>query len=137
MIPTLDETLTLVRGLNDSTDRTAGVYIEVKSPHWHRAQGRYPSSRILSILARHGYLRRSDRKLVQLIGENDWLRTPAGLDAVARYADAIAPHLRQVLRPGTDGAVEVTPLAAVAHVDGVFTDFPDRTLELLTRFGRR
>jgi glycerophosphoryl diester phosphodiesterase len=35
-IPTLDEELDLIAGMNASTGRRAGVYLEIKSPSWHR-----------------------------------------------------------------------------------------------------
>ncbi|WP_415059667.1 glycerophosphodiester phosphodiesterase [Congregibacter sp.] len=118
--------------------------------------------------------------LVQLIAENAWdesgsvdfdaLRTDAGLDAVAEYADGIGPWLMQ-LYLGTDdqGKYQITDLAKRAHarglvvhpytfradqlppgissfeelhrlffedlqVDGVFSDFPDRSRALSEAF---
>jgi glycerophosphoryl diester phosphodiesterase len=111
--------------------------------------------------------------LIQLIGENAWvedggvdfdyLRSDAGLDAIATYAHGIGPWLMQLYTgTGSDGAPKLTDLAARARkrgllvhpytfradelppgigtfddlhrvfflelgVDGVFTDFPDRT----------
>jgi glycerophosphoryl diester phosphodiesterase len=95
---TLDEELAFVRGLNRtlgaSMGHEVGVYTEVKSPAWHRAQGIDAAPIVLAALARHGYTQRSDKvflqcfdfaelyrirhelhselKLVQLIGENSW-----------------------------------------------------------------
>ena len=64
-------------------------------------------------------------KLIQLIGENDWgegdtdydfLRTPAGLDAVAEYADGIGPWLRHVCSAfDVDSGPTLTPLVELAH----------------------
>ena len=40
-VPTLDEEIELIQGLNRSTGREAGLYIEPKSPAWHaRAKAR-------------------------------------------------------------------------------------------------
>ena len=199
-IVTLDEELELVRGLNHATGRTAGIYTEVKSPAWHRAQGKDSTRIVLDTLARHGYSRRdqpvylqcfddleckrirrelgSDLKLIQLIGENAWgeaatdydaLRAPRGLADVATYADGIGPPIARIVdwrAPGT--APVVSALVAAAHsvglavhpytlrvdalppgpadadalhaalfdlagVDGLFTDFPDRTKAYLDR----
>lgn len=190
---TLQEELELVRGLNRSTGRTAGIYTEVKSPAWHHAQGQDSTRVVLDTLARYGYTRRDqpvyvqcfddletrrmrhelgcDLKLIQLIGENAWgeaatdydvLRTPAGLARVAEYADGIGPPITRCVEWRADGTPVATPLVAAAHaaglavhpytvradglpagpasldalhealfgvagVDGVFTDFPDRT----------
>ena len=199
-IPTLAEELALVRGLNAATGREAGVYVEVKSPAWHRAQGKDPSAIVLRTLAEFGYRTRADRayvqcfdfdelvrmrtelktdlKLVQLIGENAWaesatdydrLRTRAGLREVARHADGVGPWIPHVVAwPAGAGAPAFTDLVRDAHeaglvvhpytlrvdqlppnapgadavhralfeqagVDGLFTDFPDRTLRALGR----
>ena len=198
-INSLAEELALVRGLNAATGRHAGVYTEVKSPAWHRAEGKDLSSRVLGVLTEYGYRTQADDvwlqcfdaaeclrlrfelgcalKLVQLVGENAWreadtdydaLRSPAGLAGVARYAQGIGPWIPQVVTFGADGTPRCTALVADAHaaglvvhpytfrvdalpphapddasvhralfglagVDGVFTDFPDRTLALLGR----
>ncbi len=39
-VPTLREEIALIQGLNRSTGRDVGVYVEPKSPAWHRAEGR-------------------------------------------------------------------------------------------------
>ncbi|MCZ8132490.1 MAG: glycerophosphodiester phosphodiesterase [Steroidobacteraceae bacterium] len=199
-IHSLADELTLVRGLNAATGRDVGVYTEVKSPAWHRAQGKDPSVVVLRTLAEFGYRNRADRayvqcfdfdelrrmrtdlatdlRLVQLIGENAWaesatdyerLRTVEGLREVARYADGIGPWIPHVVTwPEGGGAPSYTALVRDAHavglvvhpytfridqlppnapdpeavhralfeiarVDGVFTDFPDRTQRWLGR----
>jgi glycerophosphoryl diester phosphodiesterase len=198
-INSLAEELALVRGLNAATGRHAGVYTEVKSPAWHRAEGKDLSPRVLGVLAEYGYHTEADDawlqcfdaaecvrlrvelgcalRLVQLVGQNEWreattdydaLRSPAGLAAVARYAHGIGPWIPQVVRFTEQGVPRCTTLTADAHaaglvvhpytfrvdelpphvpddaalhralfdvagVDGVFTDFPDRTLALLGR----
>lgn len=196
-IVTLDEELALVRGLNRTTGREAGIYTEVKSPAWHRAQGKDPTRVVLETLARHGYVRRDQRayvqcfddqelvrmrrgfgtdlKLIQLIGENEWreaetdydvLRTREGLHRVAACADGIGPPIARCVEWRDDGTPVATGLVADAHaeglavhpytvradglpagapdlealhralfevarVDGVFTDFCDRTRAFL------
>ena len=199
-IPSLADELAQVRGLNAAAGRDAGVYVEVKSPAWHRAQGKDPSAIVLRTLAEFGYRDRTDRayvqcfdfdelvqmrtelktelKLVQLIGENAWaesstdyerLRTREGLREVARHADGIGPWILHVVTwPNGGGAPAFTDLVRDAHaaglvvhpytlrvdqlppnapdvdavhralfdragVDGLFTDFPDRTLRALGR----
>jgi len=70
----------------------------------------------------------SDLKLVQLIGDNAWgesnadydaMRTPAGLDAIARYADGIGPWIPQVVAFGADGSAASTGLAEQARSRGL------------------
>jgi len=91
-IPTLEEELQLIQGLNKTTGRSAGIYPEIKAPAWHRQQGKDISRIVLAVLARYGYRSKSDAiflqcfdfdevkrirkelaypgRLIQLIGEN-------------------------------------------------------------------
>jgi glycerophosphoryl diester phosphodiesterase len=93
-IPTLAEEIDLIAGLDRSRDRSTGLYVELKSPNWHKAEGRNLAAAVLEVLENKGYadrpgqvflqcfddktLRhlRHDLKtplpLIQLIGENDW-----------------------------------------------------------------
>ena len=97
-IPTLKEEVELIQGLNKSTGRNVGIYVEIKSPAWHRKEGKDISRAVLEILYIYGYRDRNDNayvecfdpaelkrlryelktklKLVQLIGENDWNEAP-------------------------------------------------------------
>jgi glycerophosphoryl diester phosphodiesterase len=100
-IPTLAEEIELIQGLNLSTGREAGIYLEIKAPAWHRAEGQDISAIVLGVLADYGYADADDLiylqcfdwhetqrirdelgyrgKLVQLLGENDWGEAP-GVD---------------------------------------------------------
>jgi glycerophosphoryl diester phosphodiesterase len=93
-IHTLEEELSLIRGLNRSTGRTAGIYVELKHPAWHIAEGLDAVPVLMRELDRAGYRGPEDRvyiqcfepdtlkrlrneigtriPLIQLIGENDW-----------------------------------------------------------------
>jgi glycerophosphoryl diester phosphodiesterase len=64
-IPTLEEELQLIQGLNRSTGREAGVYPEIKDPAWHRAEGHDISPRVLEVLARYGYRTKADKAYLQ------------------------------------------------------------------------
>lgn len=99
---TLDEELSLIRGLNRSTGREVGIYPELKSPAWHCAQGRDIVAAVLPVLERHGYLRAGEpiflqcfepetllglhrqlgraTPLIQLIGEPHWWPEPPPAD---------------------------------------------------------
>lgn len=188
-IPTLEEELEFIAGLNKSTGRTVGIYPEIKQPAWHRRHGRDISRVALPILERHGYRTKADpcwlqcfeyEEVKRIRGELGWkgrllllmgggrkgddgtdlefLRSAAGLGEVAQVVDGIGPALGSVIGP--DG--KVTSLVLDAHaqklavhpytvraddlpkgvtsldqlhrlifaeagVDGVFTDFPDKT----------
>ncbi len=93
-IATLREEIKLVQGLNKSTGRSVGIYVELKRPAWHLSEGVDLSPILLQLLDDFGYRSRDDRafvqcfdasevrrirrdlgcelKLVQLLGENDW-----------------------------------------------------------------
>lgn len=101
-IPTLEEEITLIQGLNRSSGKDVGVYVEPKSPAWHSAEGRDLVKKLISTLADFGYKKRSDKaylqsfdldyleyarntlktnlKLVQLIGENSWQESATDFD---------------------------------------------------------
>lgn len=101
-IPTLAEEISLIQGLNQSSGRNVGIYIEPKSPAWHTAEGRDIVKQVVAELAYFGYRDRaakailqsfdtryleyarneldSDLKLVQLIGENSWEESDSDFD---------------------------------------------------------
>ncbi len=144
-IPTLEEELQLIQGLNRSTGRGAGVYPEIKAPSWHRQQGHDISRIVVDVLARCGYRTRTDRvylqcfdfdevrrirgelryqgRLVQLIDDNkpehatdfERLRTRQGMAEVAKVADGIGPSLRHLIAGKSGGRLQFNELAAAAH----------------------
>lgn len=101
-IPTLEQELALIQGLNSSRGKDVGIYIEPKSPAWHTGEGRDIIAEVIHALAKSGYsgrqdnailqsfdleqLRRArlelktDLKLVQLIGENSWQESSTDFD---------------------------------------------------------
>jgi glycerophosphoryl diester phosphodiesterase len=150
-IPSLTEEIELIQGLNRSTGRDVGLYIEPKAPAWHAGEGKDLVAAVLDELARHGLddaddqvllqsfdseaLRRARHELgsrlrmVQLIGENSWnespddfdfLRSPAGLAEIARYAQGIGPWLPQVIDIHSDGLTDISTLPTQAQQLGLF-----------------
>lgn len=101
-IPTLEEEIRLIQGLNRSTGRDVGIYVEPKSPEWHQREGKDLVAAVIKLLDEHGYSKRedhaflqsfdlgslkrarndlgSDLKLVQLIGENSWKESTTDYD---------------------------------------------------------
>lgn len=73
-IATLEESLALVAGLNGSTDRIAGVYVEIKRPAWHQAQGKDPGRTVVAMLERFGYGDKSDACYLQCFEHDEILR---------------------------------------------------------------
>jgi len=146
-IATFAEELELIAQLNRQFKRNVGYYPEIKSPKWHRDQGVDISAIVLNIL-RDYQLDDAEKaifvqcfdfaetkrlrselgakvKLIQLIGENDWLesgtdynqlQTPAGLSELAEYVQGIGPWLPQIFDITTQQA---TGLVANAHQRGL------------------
>lgn len=150
-IPTLAEAIALIQGLNRSTGREVGLYVEPKAPAWHAGEGKDLMAAVLAELGAHGLrdprdnillqsfdqaaLRRARQELgsklrmVQLIGDNSWnesptdfdrLRSPEGLAEIAAYAQGIGPWLPQVVNLRADSSVTATGLVAAAHGHGLF-----------------
>lgn len=195
-ISTFAEEIELVQGLNQSTGSAVGIYPEIKSPAFHRDEGKDIATAVLKILKEYGYADRQDEvflqcfdgnelqrihrellptmgidvPLVQLLGTGPEFKTALtleGLAKVAAYADGIGPSMDLIVEPGsTAGDLQITDLVEraqaldlVVHpytfrrdllpgyvddfeelheiflddigVDGVFTDFPDLTLEYI------
>lgn len=93
-VPTLAEEIVMLAGLDHSRGRKTGVYIELKSPNWHRQEGLDLSAAIIAVLDQTGYWNRPNQvflqcfddktlrqlrdglrsplPMIQLIGENNW-----------------------------------------------------------------
>ncbi len=123
-IPTLDEELAFIAGLNRSSGRGAGIYVEIKSPEWHRDHGVDLSRAVLGVLARHGHDSRDARAflqcfstgelqrirhelgcklhLVQLLDGSAPIEAPGFIESLSGHADCIGPSLR-LLAADRDG----------------------------------
>ncbi|MEH6590363.1 MAG: glycerophosphodiester phosphodiesterase [Halioglobus sp.] len=93
-IPTLSEEIDFIAGLDHSTGKTTGLYIEFKAPNWHRKQGLDIVDAVLRVLKEKKYHDKKDQvflqcfddstlkrlhtdtettlPLIQLIGDNSW-----------------------------------------------------------------
>lgn len=113
-IHTIEEELELIRGLNHSTGRRAGVYAEIKDPDWHQQQGVALGDLLIGILRNFGYRTRDDKFFVQCFSANELRRvraahgpdlplvqlleegadvSRAALSQIATYANAIGPSI--------------------------------------------
>lgn len=145
-VNTFAEEIELIQGLNKSTGRSVGIYPEIKSPAFHRAEGKDISAAVLQVLKDYGYRTKQDLvflqcfdpselqrihqqlfaemgmtvPLVQLLGTDPQFKpalTEEGLSQVAAYADGIGPSLYLVVKPGS--IVEPTDLVRRAHELGL------------------
>ena len=125
-VPTFEEAIELVQGLNQSTGRGVGLYPELKAPAWHRVQGLAMEKAFLDIAARYGYaapakagagasiyvqcfepasLKKirgelgSQLPLIELVGKDNGpgaALTEKRLDRIATYANGIGPDRRLI-----------------------------------------
>ena len=79
-IPTLREEIKLVQGLNKSTGRSVGIYVEIKRPAWHKAEGVDISPILLQLLDDVGYRTREDKIYVQCFDPDEVRRIRHELD---------------------------------------------------------
>ncbi len=148
-VPTLQEEIEMVQGLNRSTGRQVGIYPEIKGPEFHRAEGKDISSAVVAVLKEYGYTSKSSPvflqtfsydelriiaqeilpaagisvNLVQLMGDSDeyqWMLSAQGMQEVAQFADGIGPAMSLIVDPeSTRGNVRVMPLVTNAHAAGL------------------
>jgi len=100
-IPSLEEEIIFIQGLNKSRNKNIGLYVELKAPWFHRNEGKDIASVVLKLLSKYGYSTKNDKiiiqcfdplclktmkyihktqiPLVQLIADNSWHETP-GID---------------------------------------------------------
>lgn len=141
-IPTLEEEIVMIQGLNHSTGRNVGIYPELKNPAFHQQEGKEIGTIVLALLNNYGYTGRTDKvfvqcfdpaytrylreelgtdlKLVQLISARQAdLATPDGLDRIAQYADGIGPSMDLVFSFNNQGEPQYTRLIEDAHALGL------------------
>jgi len=117
-VPTFEEMIQLVQGLNTSRGRNAGIYPELKAPTWHNQSGLPIEEIFLETVKKYGYdgpqanifvqsfepncllkLRNElgcNLPMIQLIADHLAMAnmvSDAGLDAIAKYANGIGPDL--------------------------------------------
>ncbi len=125
-IPSFEEFIELIQGLNKSRQKSIGIIPEIKDPEFHIKEGKDIVVKTLAVLAKYGYdkndqaiiqcfhqntLKRikfqlkSKIKLFQLIADNSWketstdynrLLTPEGMQEIATYAYGIGPWYPQL-----------------------------------------
>lgn len=137
-ISTFEEELRFIQGLNKSTGREAGVYVEIKSPDWHRKQGADVSRATVDMLRRYGYAKKTDKCWIQCFEWDEVRRVreelgwegrllllmsknpkPGMLEDVAKVADGIGPSIKQIATGKTPAERKLTPLVRQARALGL------------------
>jgi glycerophosphoryl diester phosphodiesterase len=65
-VPTLEEEILLVQGLNKSTGRNVGLYVEVKEPAFHEKEGKAVMEAVVEMLDRYGYNKEDANVVLQI-----------------------------------------------------------------------
>lgn len=149
-VPTLAEIIALAKAETKRTGRTIGIYPETKHPSYFARIGLPLEHRLVDQLKAAGWTRKTDPvfiqsfevanlkalrgmtglRLIQLVGDGhpaddaatryDAMMTPAGLKAIAAYADGIGPDKARILPRDADGrSLPATRLVADAHAAGL------------------
>ena len=64
-VHTFEEEIELIQGLNKSMGKNVGIYPEIKSPSFHRHEGKDISKAVLLVLKKYGYTTKSDSVYLQ------------------------------------------------------------------------
>ncbi len=148
-VPTLQEEIELIQGLNKSTGNNIGIYPEIKGPAFHLEEGKDISQAVVEMLKAYGYTTKQDKvflqtfdydelvrikqdilpalgvdiNLIMLIGNPDeypWMFEADGMEKLSAYANGIGPsHTLVVERSSSRGNLAITPLVQRAHAAGM------------------
>ena len=138
-VPTLKEELILIQGLNKSTNKDVGVYVELKNPSLYKDHGKEFAKLTLELLDKYGYKDADSKcfiqcfdpyllkfiknklhsklRLIQLIGKNEWKEVP-GLD----YNKMLT---QKGLKEVAEYAYGIGP-----DISQLFVDYPSGNLKL-------
>lgn len=148
-VPTLQEEIELIQGLNKSTGKNIGIYPEIKGPAFHREEGKDISTAVVRVLKEYGYTSKQHKvflqtfdfdelriikeeilpaegievNLIMLIGDPDaypWMFEADGMSKLANFADGVGPsHTLVIDRSSSKSNIKITDLVARAHAAGM------------------
>ena len=148
-VPTFQEEIELIQGLNHSTGRDIGIYPEIKQAAFHRAEGKDISTAVVNVLKEYGYTSKASKvflqsfefeeleiikqeilpaagievRLIQLIGSADsypWMFEADGMERLSSWVDGIGPSYNLVIeRESSASDIRITPLVQRAHAAGL------------------
>lgn len=148
-IHTFNDEIELIQGLNVSTGRSVGLYPEIKSPAFHREEGKDIAAAVLNALQAYGYTKLTDKiylqcfdphellrihdvlmpamnmalPLVQLLGTSprfESILNEVGMVRVSAYAVGIGPSIDLLVEPDSSPSdLRVSNLVEWAHAAGL------------------
>ena len=60
-VPTFQEEIEMIQGLNQSTGKDIGIYPEIKQPAFHRNEGKDISTAVVNVLKEYGYTNKESK----------------------------------------------------------------------------
>lgn len=73
-VHTFEEEIEFIQGLNHSTGKNIGLYPEIKAPWFHHQEGKDIAARVLEVLKKYGYTKKSDKIYLQCFDANELKR---------------------------------------------------------------
>lgn len=64
-IPTFEDYIELIQGLNKSRQKRVGIYPEIKKPAFHKKEGKDPLGLTMKVLSKYGYNRKEAKIFLQ------------------------------------------------------------------------
>lgn len=119
-VPTLEEVIELVQGLNETTGRNVGIYPELKEPSWHAKQGMPMEEKLLAVLNAYGYTGPESAIFVQCFEPDTLKKLRNELKCALPLIQLISSHKIQASMVTQEGIKEIA-----AYADGIG---PDKSL---------
>ncbi|MGB0453117.1 MAG: glycerophosphodiester phosphodiesterase [Bacteriovoracaceae bacterium] len=73
-VPTLEEFIELVQGLNKTTEQNVGIYVELKKPSFHTQEGKDIAKIVMKILKEYGYENENSKAILQCFDPKTLIR---------------------------------------------------------------
>ena len=73
-IHTFTDEIEMIQGMNHSTGKDIGIYVETKAPWFHKTEGKDISKKVLETLKKYGYTKKSDKAYFQSFDAPDLMR---------------------------------------------------------------
>lgn len=115
-IHTLQDEIEMIQGMNHSTGKDIGIYVETKAPWFHKIEGKDISKAVLEVLKSYGYTKKADKVYLQSFDAPDLERVKKEL-LPAMNMDI---KLVQLITNTGDQKVSET---MVIHPDGSLTPY--------------
>ncbi len=110
-VPTFEEAIELIQGLNRSAHRDVGIYPELKRPEWHRKNGLPMEEKVIGVLRNYGYSKKDDKIYVQCFDDD-------ALQRIRKISDLRLVRLVSIDEFEIDES-KITEIAEYAGVIGV------------------